>query len=74
MSKRVLIGLSGGIDSTYAAWLLKSRGHEVLGVHFRLDPFSPSESEQPDELPPDELPLHSAGLVLQESQFFLACR
>ncbi len=59
MSKRVLIGLSGGIDSTYAAWLLKSRGHEVIGVHFRLDPFSPPESEQPDELPPNELPLCS---------------
>lgn len=29
---RVLIGMSGGIDSTVAAYLLKQQGHEVVGV------------------------------------------
>lgn len=29
---RVLIGMSGGIDSTVAAYLLKESGHEVVGV------------------------------------------
>lgn len=29
---RVLIGMSGGIDSTVAAYLLKRQGHEVVGV------------------------------------------
>ena len=29
---RVVIGLSGGVDSSVAAWLLKEQGHEVVGL------------------------------------------
>ena len=29
---KILIGLSGGLDSTYAAHLLKEQGHEVVGA------------------------------------------
>ncbi len=29
---KILIGLSGGLDSTYAAYLLKAQGHEVVGA------------------------------------------
>ncbi|NLE16268.1 MAG: hypothetical protein GX626_10425, partial [Spirochaetales bacterium] len=28
---KVLIGMSGGIDSSVAAFLLKQQGHEVVG-------------------------------------------
>jgi len=35
----VLVALSGGADSIWAAWRLRQDGYEVLGVHFRLDPF-----------------------------------
>ena len=29
---RVVIGLSGGVDSSVAAWLLTQQGHEVVGL------------------------------------------
>ena len=35
MSKRVLIGMSGGIDSTVAAILLLKQGYELVGATFR---------------------------------------
>jgi tRNA-specific 2-thiouridylase len=32
---RIVLGLSGGVDSSVAAWLLKRAGHEVVGVFMK---------------------------------------
>jgi len=34
MKGKVIIGLSGGIDSTIAALILKNQGYDVIGLHF----------------------------------------
>jgi len=52
--KSVAVALSGGMDSFYAAWLLKDEGWDVVGIHLVL-PIVQQERQRSVSLLSDEL-------------------
>jgi len=41
---KIAVGMSGGVDSSVAAWLLKKDGHDVAGVTMKLWTGGPAEA------------------------------
>lgn len=43
---RIVVAMSGGVDSSVAAGLLKEQGHEVIGISLQLHDFAKKESNK----------------------------
>ena len=44
---RLVVAMSGGVDSSVAAAMLVDQGHEVIGIHMRLHDADPSQTSRP---------------------------
>ena len=57
-SHTTAVAVSGGIDSLYAAWLLKEAGHELVGIHF-VTGYEKKNARAQDSVPSPLLTIHS---------------
>ena len=64
--KRVLVGMSGGIDSSATCIMLQEQGYEVVGMTMRTwdvaSQFSTSEQEEPDFILEAKALAHKLGI------------
>jgi tRNA-specific 2-thiouridylase len=49
MSKKVALAISGGIDSSVSAYLLKKLGYEVIGLHFSFWKWGEETADEIDQ-------------------------
>lgn len=64
MKKKVVIGMSGGVDSSVAAIILQKQGYEVMGLFMRnWDSFSGGEPTTSQGICPQEVDYNDAKKV-----------
>ena len=53
MQNRIAVAMSGGVDSSTAAWLLQQEGHDLVGVMLKMFDGAPVNGSREDGRPPD---------------------
>ena len=56
-TQRIVVGLSGGVDSAVTAWLLKQQGHEVVGIFMK----NWEDDDRPASAPGADRPASAPG-------------
>jgi tRNA-specific 2-thiouridylase len=63
MNKTVAVALSGGLDSTVAASLLKENNYDIIGIHFRTGYERLPTGSAPEKAPPHVRAQHAAATL-----------
>ena len=53
MQNRIAVAMSGGVDSSTAAWLLQQEGHDLVGVMLKMFDGALVNGSREDGRPPD---------------------
>ncbi len=50
MTTKIAVAMSGGLDSSFAAYLLRNKGYEIVGLHMLLPKICSNDEQKHDDL------------------------